>query len=144
MEDILILDNSPISYLFQKQNALPIKTWLDDKNDIELYKYLRLLEYLATVNDVRDVISQIVNQQKNQIDFDIFDQIVSQNSLNVQNVRAKNTLSETRKLWSNRVEYNNMLEVNPELVNKKSSKSKGTIIFSIYLIFFIFLHKKWK
>lgn len=31
MEDILILDNSPISYLFQKQNALPIKTWLDDK-----------------------------------------------------------------------------------------------------------------
>ena len=137
MEDILILDNSPISYLFQKQNALPIKTWLDDKNDIELYKYLRLLEYLATVNDVRDVISQIVNQQKNQIDFDIFDQIVSQNSLNVQNVRAKNTLSETRKLWSNRVEYNNMLEVNPELVNKKSSKSKGTIIFSIYLIFFI-------
>ena len=98
MEDILILDNSPISYLFQKQNALPIKTWLDDKNDIELYKYLRLLEYLATVNDVRDVISQIVDQQKNQIDFDIFDQIVSQNSLNVQNVRAKNTLSETRKL----------------------------------------------
>lgn len=137
MEDILILDNSPISYLFQKQNALPIKTWLDDKNDIELYKYLRLLEYLATVNDVRDVISQIVDQQKNQIDFDIFDQIVSQNSLNVQNVRAKNTLSETRKLWSNRVEYNNMLEVNPELVNKKSSKSKGTIIFSFYLIFFI-------
>ena len=76
MEDILILDNSPIAYLFQKQNALPIKTWLDDRNDIELYKYLRPLEYLAKVDDVRDVISRIVDQEKNQIDFEIFDEIL--------------------------------------------------------------------
>lgn len=76
MEDILILDNSPISYLFQKQNALPIRTWLDDRNDIELYKYLRPLEYLAKVKDVRPIISKIVDQDKNQINFEAFDKIV--------------------------------------------------------------------
>lgn len=144
MEDILILDNSPISYLFQKQNALPIKTWLDDRNDIELYKYLRLLEYLATVEDVREVISQVVDQQRNQIDFDVFDRIVNQNghNPNPHNFRNKNTLSETRKLWSNRIEYNNMLEVNPQVTKKKGNKSKGTSFISEIAI--ITKNLKWQ
>lgn len=58
MKDVIILDNSPVSYLFHESNALPIRTWIDDQNDIELYKYLRLFEYLADIDDVRPVISQ--------------------------------------------------------------------------------------
>lgn len=108
MEDILILDNSPISYLFQKQNALPIKTWLDDRNDIELYKYLRLLEYLAKVDDVRKVISRIVDQEKNQIDFEVFDDIV--NSKNNIDDERRQFYSESRKMFAPRFGYVSMLE----------------------------------
>jgi hypothetical protein len=125
MEDILILDNSPISYLFQKQNALPIKTWLDDRNDIELYKYLRPLEYLAKVDDVRDVISRIVDQDKNQIDFEVFDEIATKsNYLNMNNDRKKYN-SESRKLVFNKVGYSSMLEAGQLYNLRELSNSRG-------------------
>lgn len=115
MEDILILDNSPISYLFQKQNALPIQTWLDDKNDIELYKYLRPLEYLAKVDDVRTVITQIVDQDKNQINFEIFDEIATKNNKAEQD--RKKIHSESRKSVNNRFGYSSMVEANSRREN---------------------------
>ena len=53
MEDLIIVDNSPISYCWNTENALPIKTWTNDVNDIELYKYLWLLEMVSQAKDVR-------------------------------------------------------------------------------------------
>ncbi|CAI2382012.1 unnamed protein product [Moneuplotes crassus] len=125
MEDILILDNSPISYLFQKQNALPIKTWLDDRNDIELYKYLRPLEYLSRCEDVRNVITQIVDQESNQIDFELFDKIASKerNSGGVsQNLlpstigcteSSKRYSSETRDVIQNKIAFKALEQPKP-------------------------------
>jgi len=43
MKDLLILDNSPNSYLFQPENALPILSWYDDMNDRMLYHYIGIL-----------------------------------------------------------------------------------------------------
>jgi len=70
LKDVIFIDNSPVSYLYHNQNSLPIKTWVDDKNDIELYKYLRLLEYLAEINDVWKDISSIVDRNTETIDFE--------------------------------------------------------------------------
>ena len=33
LKDAIIIDNSPSSYLFQPENALPILSWYDDKDD---------------------------------------------------------------------------------------------------------------
>lgn len=33
MQDIIIIDNSPTSYLFQPENGLPILSWYEDKDD---------------------------------------------------------------------------------------------------------------
>lgn len=52
MKDVIIIDNSPMSYLFQPQNAVPIKSWFDDMEDRELLELLPALEYLAKVDDV--------------------------------------------------------------------------------------------
>ena len=35
LEDSIIVDNSPHSYVFQPENALPIGTFIDDPNDRE-------------------------------------------------------------------------------------------------------------
>lgn len=51
--DLLILDNSPNSYLFQPESALPIVSWYDDMNDTILYDYIPLLQGLSIVDDVR-------------------------------------------------------------------------------------------
>ena len=44
MKRTIIIDNSPASYLFQPQNAIPCSSWFDDKNDT-LLKGTCLLKY---------------------------------------------------------------------------------------------------
>ena len=36
LKDVVIIDNSPISYLFHPENALASKSWYGDDNDTEL------------------------------------------------------------------------------------------------------------
>lgn len=40
-------------------NAIPIKTWIDDPNDTELYGLWKVLEELAVVDDVPKVLTEI-------------------------------------------------------------------------------------
>ena len=65
LKDLVIVDNSPLAYAFDIDNGLPIKTWYEDKNDIELYKINDILEFLSTVDDVRNYIKKFV--KKNEI-----------------------------------------------------------------------------
>ncbi len=47
MNDLIIIDNSTQSYLFQPENGLPILSWYDDPADMELYKYMEPLKMLS-------------------------------------------------------------------------------------------------
>ncbi|GAX82029.1 hypothetical protein CEUSTIGMA_g9457.t1 [Chlamydomonas eustigma] len=49
----IIVDNSPHSYIFQPQNALPIGTFIDDMEDRELLDMLPVLNKMHNVEDVR-------------------------------------------------------------------------------------------
>jgi hypothetical protein len=60
MSECLIIDNSPTSYTFHPENALPILSWYDDPKDRCLFEMIPLLESLAEVDDVRRVIPQFV------------------------------------------------------------------------------------
>lgn len=54
LNKIIILDNSPASYIFHPQHAIPISSWFSDAHDNELLDILPFLEDLATdkVDDV--------------------------------------------------------------------------------------------
>jgi len=58
LNQIIIIDNSPHSYAFNPQNAIPCESWFDDKNDNEL---LILLEILKRISDpsIEDVIKEM-------------------------------------------------------------------------------------
>jgi len=43
----IIIDNSPASYLFQPQNAIPCSSWFDDKNDTLLKDMIPEMELIA-------------------------------------------------------------------------------------------------
>ena len=60
LKDIIIVDNSPLSYSFHPNNGLPILSWFEDKNDRELFNITPILIFLSKVNDVRDFIPKIV------------------------------------------------------------------------------------
>eukprot|EP01017_Pseudomicrothorax_dubius_P040444 TRINITY_DN6323_c0_g2_i29.p1 TRINITY_DN6323_c0_g2~~TRINITY_DN6323_c0_g2_i29.p1 ORF type:complete len:400 (-),score=32.88 TRINITY_DN6323_c0_g2_i29:37-1236(-) len=55
LKDIIIVDNSENSFLFQPTNAFLIKNFFDDVKDIELPRLSKFLKFLANVYDVRPV-----------------------------------------------------------------------------------------
>lgn len=59
LRDVIIIDNSPTAYYFQPENALPIVSWYDDKNDTLLYDYIPFLRALSIVDDVRPILTKL-------------------------------------------------------------------------------------
>jgi len=53
-----IVDNSPASYLFHPQNAIPIETWFDNPADTELLDLMPFLRELAKADDMRPLIAK--------------------------------------------------------------------------------------
>ena len=64
MTDVIIVDNSPVAYLFQPENAMPAVNWYDDPTDNELARIATLLERMAYEEDVRKVIRSIIVNNK--------------------------------------------------------------------------------
>jgi RNA polymerase II subunit A small phosphatase-like protein len=60
MKDVIIVDNSPIAYLFQPENAIPATNWYDDPTCTELPRIATILERLVFEDDVRRVIKTLV------------------------------------------------------------------------------------
>ena len=64
MTDVIIVDNSPVAYLFQPENAMPAVNWYDDPTDTELARIATLLERMAYEEDIRKVIRSIIVNNK--------------------------------------------------------------------------------
>ncbi|KAF5326470.1 hypothetical protein D9611_000218 [Ephemerocybe angulata] len=56
ISDTIILDNSPASYIFHPNNAVPVSSWFNDPHDTELTDLVPFLTDLATVDDVRGIL----------------------------------------------------------------------------------------
>lgn len=56
VRDVIILDNSPASYLFHATNAVPVSSWFSDPHDTELLDMCAFLQDLGVVEDVRAVL----------------------------------------------------------------------------------------
>lgn len=54
--DTIILDNSPASYIFHPNNAVPVSSWFNDPHDTELTDLCPFLADLSTTEDVRGVL----------------------------------------------------------------------------------------
>jgi len=51
IKKVMIIDNSPSSYMFHPENAIPCESWYDDEHDTELLDLLPLLETLTKVDN---------------------------------------------------------------------------------------------
>eukprot|EP00049_Salpingoeca_infusionum_P016800 m.348882 g.348882 ORF g.348882 m.348882 type:complete len:248 (+) comp16148_c1_seq17:380-1123(+) len=61
VKDIIIVDNSPNSYLFQPQNAIPILSWYDDPDDTGL---LDLIPFLADLTSQEEIYTPLNRLQR--------------------------------------------------------------------------------
>ncbi|KAI5282241.1 hypothetical protein KEM54_002876 [Ascosphaera aggregata] len=59
LREVIIIDNSPTSYIFHPEHAIPISSWFSDVHDNELLDLIPVLEDLADskVTDVRLVLN---------------------------------------------------------------------------------------
>ncbi|XP_077369357.1 carboxy-terminal domain RNA polymerase II polypeptide A small phosphatase 2 [Festucalex cinctus] len=55
----LILDNSPASYIFHPNNAVPVVSWFDDVDDAELLNLLPVFEELSQAENVYTQLDQL-------------------------------------------------------------------------------------
>ena len=63
LRNIVFIDNNAISFKLQEKNGIPIKSWFDDYEDIELYKLIPILKNLSGFYDVRIEISKFVQNK---------------------------------------------------------------------------------
>ena len=78
MKNLIIIDNNPKSFMLNKDNGIPIKTWLDDINDRELLKLIPYLLFLGTekILDVRPFLKQV--NSGNSLNYEKFDKIIAE------------------------------------------------------------------
>lgn len=53
----IIVDNSPLSYRINEENAIPIEGWISDPSDRDLLHLIPVLQNLHLINDVRSLLS---------------------------------------------------------------------------------------
>ncbi|KAI4892997.1 hypothetical protein NFI96_027322 [Prochilodus magdalenae] len=58
LNKVVIVDNSPASYIFHPDNAVPVASWFDDMSDTELLDLIPFFERLSKVDDVYAVLKQ--------------------------------------------------------------------------------------
>ncbi|KAA1116494.1 hypothetical protein PGT21_015928 [Puccinia graminis f. sp. tritici] len=56
ISDTIIIDNSPASYVFHPNNAVPVSSWFNDPHDTELTDLAAFLTDIANVPDVRGIL----------------------------------------------------------------------------------------
>ena len=118
LNDLIILDNSPLAYSFDIDNGLPIKAWYEDKNDNELDKVYFILEFLSKVKDARNFIKRIVDN--NEINFEIANEIIKiyNDNMNEYISRKNDFISDNKEDEEN----NNQKQI--IFVNKQKNKNQ--------------------
>ncbi|CAK6963694.1 probable C-terminal domain small phosphatase isoform X1 [Scomber scombrus] len=58
LNKVIIIDNSPASYIFHPDNAVPVASWFDDMSDTELLDLIPFFERLSKEDDIYDILKQ--------------------------------------------------------------------------------------
>ena len=120
LKDVIIVDNSPMAYLLNNDNGLPILTWFDDKTDRELYKICPLLEFLSLVPDVRDYICKMVNN--NEISYNSAMNVINDYNEMLKR-KQKNENEKDENIIDNNNEISDSSENNLVFINKKNNNN---------------------
>ena len=87
LRNVILIDNNPNSYRYNKCNGIPIRTWHYDKTDKELIKIIPFLTFLALVDDVREYIPKVVDDD--QVNYNKIKNIINNSTIN--NIIKKDT-----------------------------------------------------
>eukprot|EP00388_Colpodella_angusta_P004189 GDKJ01014038.1.p1 GENE.GDKJ01014038.1~~GDKJ01014038.1.p1 ORF type:complete len:318 (-),score=52.76 GDKJ01014038.1:1115-2068(-) len=87
MSQVIIIDNSPVAYSFQPDNAIPIRSWFDDPHDRELFDLVPILQALSLVDDLPEVLRATLRNEEDE-------DLPSQQAVQSQQVRGPITAAQ--------------------------------------------------
>uniref|UniRef100_A0A8B9CUK0 protein-serine/threonine phosphatase n=1 Tax=Anser brachyrhynchus TaxID=132585 RepID=A0A8B9CUK0_9AVES len=64
LSKVIIVDNSPASYIFHPENAVPVQSWFDDMTDTELLDLIPFFEGLSKEEEVYSMLHKLCNRQQ--------------------------------------------------------------------------------
>ena len=120
LKNIVIVDNSPLSYALHPENGLPILTWFEDKSDRELYTIMPVLEFLSTVQDVREFIPKFVGKD-NKINYERANEIMK--NYNGPRIVINDTEEDGFNKNNNNIYKNNGKEINIQIISNNSKNN---------------------
>ena len=122
LNNMIIIDNNPLSYDNNIDNGIPILSWYEDINDNELLKLLPILKYMSNSNvyDVRTIINQFVDRNTNKIDYIAINRIIS---INIGSEQKENNYLNCNSLTiENKYRNNYKSQENKKLLIENSKK----------------------
>ena len=122
LNDVIIIDNNPFSFKFNKNNGIPIKSWHFDKSDAELIKIIPLLKYLSKTYDVRKYIPHIITNDE--INFENINSILQKKQVKIYKTINYNNDDSNAK---NSI-INNNYHHNPNTINYREPQVNKRII----------------
>ena len=138
INNMIIIDNNPLSYDNNVENGIPILSWYEDTNDNELMKLIPILKYMANndIIDVRTIINKFVDRVRNEIDFIAINKIIENDEKNKkeQNDNSENknqpfiSNNEYRKMNKSeepKIKLNNNNSINDKYSSLKSTYSNN-------------------
>ncbi|XP_077229618.1 haloacid dehalogenase-like hydrolase (HAD) superfamily protein [Tasmannia lanceolata] len=61
LKRVVIVDDNPSAYVFQPENAVPMRQFIDDLGDRELWRVMKFLEFADCFEDMRDAVGLFVS-----------------------------------------------------------------------------------
>ena len=65
LNKIIIVDNSPASYIFHPENAVPVVSWFDDMENRELLELIPFFEELSTADNIYSLLQRVQARDPN-------------------------------------------------------------------------------
>ncbi|XP_002155392.3 CTD small phosphatase-like protein [Hydra vulgaris] len=65
LHNVIIIDNSPASYIFHPENAVPVTSWFDDQDDTELMDLIPFLESISSAESCVTALQNNFGRHKN-------------------------------------------------------------------------------
>ena len=124
INNMIIIDNNPLSYDNNVENGIPILSWYEDTNDKELLKLIPILKYMSNndVIDVRNIINKIVDRNTNEINYNAINEVLNSKKVEKNNYNKGNnnyllTKTDYRK-------HNKSVESRIKIINENNFKKE--------------------
>ncbi|KAB5560734.1 hypothetical protein DKX38_005691 [Salix brachista] len=91
LKRVVIVDDNPNCYIYQPENAIPVKPFLDDLGDLELGKLATFFDRCDCFEDMRDAVKEYVGGEED-VEFFVIDYLTSERSVYCKEISFRKVL----------------------------------------------------